>query len=84
LQTYAERSFGVFQEKPFEVVWRFDKEVADEAKEFLFHPTQKLQPQKDGSLIVRFKAGGALEMAWELCRWNDHVEVLKPRNFRKA
>ena len=52
LKAYAERSFGVFQEEPFDVVWRFDKEVAEEAAEFLFHPTQKIEPQKDGSLIV--------------------------------
>jgi len=76
-----ERSFGVFQEKPFEVVWRFAKEVAEEAKEFLFHPTQQLQPQKDGSLIVRFKADGTLEMSWHLYTWGDAVKVLEPKDF---
>ncbi|MFZ1010126.1 MAG: WYL domain-containing protein, partial [Candidatus Sulfotelmatobacter sp.] len=60
LATYAERSFGVVQEQPFEVVWRFDKAASPWAKEFLFHPTQEMTAQKDGSLIVRFKAGGAL------------------------
>jgi predicted DNA-binding transcriptional regulator YafY len=78
LKSYTERSFGVFQEKPFNVVWRFDKEVAAEAKEFLFHPTQKMKPQKDGSLIVRFRAGGALEMKWHLYTWGKQVRVLRP------
>jgi predicted DNA-binding transcriptional regulator YafY len=81
LQAYAERSFGVFQEKPFDVIWRFDKQVADEATEFLFHPTQKLQLQKDGSLIVRFRAGGALEMAWHLYTWGDRVRVIEPKDL---
>ncbi len=79
LKAYAERSFGVFQEEPFDVVWRFDKEVAKEAAEFLFHPTQKFEPQKDGSLIVRFRAGGAQEMAWHRYTWGTHVEALEPR-----
>jgi predicted DNA-binding transcriptional regulator YafY len=60
LQAYAERSFGVFQEKPFEVVWRFTPKAAADARQFLFHPTQTFEDQPDGSLIVRFRAGGAL------------------------
>jgi len=30
----------------------------------------------DGSLAVRFRAGGRQEMAWYLYRWGDKVEVL--------
>ncbi len=81
LKEYAERSFGVFQEEPFRVVWKFKKEVADSAREFVFHPTQKMETQKDGSLLVSFTAGGALEMAWHLYRWGDSVEVLQPKDF---
>ena len=32
----------------------------------------------DGALIVRFRAGGALEMLWHLQTWGDAVEVLEP------
>ena len=66
LAAYSARCFGVFQEEPFDVVWKFDERAAGQAKEFLFHPTQKIEPQADGSLVVRFTAGGALEMAWHL------------------
>jgi predicted DNA-binding transcriptional regulator YafY len=59
LQKFAERSFGVFQEQPFNVVWRFSPKAAPDARQFLFHPTQVLEDQPDGSLIVRFRAGGA-------------------------
>lgn len=75
---YSESSFGVFHEKPFDVVWRFSAKVANDAKEYLFHPTQTLEPQKDGSLIVRFRAGGLLEMSWHLATWGDQVEVIQP------
>ncbi len=78
LQAFAQRSFGVFQEKPFDVVWRFPKDLAGAAAEFSFHPTEAKEEQADGSLIVRFRAGGLLEMAWHLYCWGTAVEVLAP------
>ena len=69
LSKYAERSFAVFQEKPVDVVWRFKPEAADDAREYLFHPTQKLKDLPDGSLEVSFRAGGLLEMSWHLFTW---------------
>ena len=81
LQAFAEQSFGIFQEEPFDVVWKFAPPAADDAKDFLFHPTQVMEPQKDGSLIVRFRAGGDLEMAWHLYTWGDQVEVLEPKKL---
>jgi predicted DNA-binding transcriptional regulator YafY len=83
LQKFAEQSFGVFQEKPFDVVWRFSPKAAADAKDFLFHPTQVMEPQPDGSLIVRFRAGGALEMCWHLVTWGREVEVVAPRRLLK-
>jgi predicted DNA-binding transcriptional regulator YafY len=40
LKKFSEQSFGVFQEKPFDVVWRFSPKAAGDARNFLFHPTQ--------------------------------------------
>ncbi|WP_240784254.1 WYL domain-containing protein, partial [Tabrizicola caldifontis] len=61
-----------------EVIWRFAPEAADRAAGFRFHPRQVLEPQQDGSLIVRFHAAGWLEMAWHLYQWGDKVEVIAP------
>ena len=58
--------------------WLFDKEVADEAEKYIFHPSQKLKRNKDGSLTVTFRAGGKVEMDWHLYTWGDHVKVIKP------
>ncbi|HUZ95448.1 MAG TPA: WYL domain-containing protein [Edaphobacter sp.] len=82
LADFARRSFGVFQEEPFDVVWRFSPEVAADAREWVFHPDQTIEDQPDGSLTVRFRAGGALEMSWHLYTWGDTVEVLEPKDFR--
>jgi predicted DNA-binding transcriptional regulator YafY len=81
LREYAERSFGVFQEEPFDVAWKFLPKVAADAREFLFHPTQVMEDQPDGSLIVRFRAGGLLEMAWHLFTWGAEVKVIKPKRL---
>jgi predicted DNA-binding transcriptional regulator YafY len=75
LREYAERSFGVFQEEAFDVAWRFSSKAAPDAREFLFHPTQTFEDKPDGSLLLRFRAGGALEMCWHLFLWGDQVEV---------
>ena len=51
------------------------EEVADEAETFVFHPKQTVERLPDGSLMVRFRAGGRQEMAWYLARWEGKVEV---------
>jgi predicted DNA-binding transcriptional regulator YafY len=37
-----------------------------------------MEEEPDGSLVVRFRAGGLLEMAWHLFTWGDQVEVVEP------
>ncbi len=83
LQSYPEESFGIWKEKPVEVVWKFTPRAAEAARDFVFHPSQKITDGKDGSMTVRFKAGGLLEMAWHLYMWGDQVKVVKPAALRK-
>lgn len=83
LQKYTYQSFGVFQEEPFEVEWLFDSSVATEAEQYIFHPSQELARNKDGSLTVKFKAGGRLEMDWHLYTWGNKVKVIKPADWYK-
>jgi predicted DNA-binding transcriptional regulator YafY len=37
----------------------------------------------DGSVTVRFTAGGWLEMAWHLYQWGAQVEVIAPEGLRR-
>ena len=78
LQEWLAGSFGVWREEPFDVEWRFLPEVADEAAVYLFHPRQETERLEDGSLVVRFRAGGKQEMDWYLYRWGEKVEVRRP------
>jgi predicted DNA-binding transcriptional regulator YafY len=82
LRGFVAPSFGVYEETPVDVVWRFSPEAAPIARQFQFHPTQRNENQPDGSLVVRFHAGGLLEMAWHLMTWGRHVEVLEPQALR--
>ncbi len=83
LQEYAKRSFGTFQEKPVDVVLRFNADAARDAAAFLFHPDQTVTENEDGSVTVRFKAGGIEEMCWHLVTWEDGVTVEKPARLRR-
>lgn len=78
------RAFGSFHTDAEygEVTWRFSPAAAPTAREFLFHPTQEMTEEADGSLTVRFTASGHLEMAWHLYMWGDAVTVLAPEPLR--
>jgi len=82
LQTWMQRSFGIWQEEVYDVVWRFTPEAAADARLYLFHPTQVMIDEPDGSLTVSFRAGGLREMCWHLFRWGEHVQILEPKALR--
>lgn len=83
LEDFSKQSFGVYQEEPFDVEWLFDAEVASEAAKYIFHPTQEMISNPDGTLTVKFHAGGAREMDWHLYTWGKHVKVIQPKDFNK-
>lgn len=82
LASYAAQSFGVFQEEPIDVVLRFTAEAAADAANWLFHPSQFIELEPDGSLRVSFTAGGAQEMCWHLFTWGEVVHVAEPDHLR--
>ena len=84
LSDYAAQSFGVFQEQPIDVVLRFTPEAAEDAVRWLFHPSQSMTRETDGSLMVRFRAGGAQEMCWHLFTWGTAVTIVGPDTLRTA
>lgn len=81
---WMQRSFGIWQEEVYDVVWRFTPEAAADARLYRFHPTQLMTDDPDGSLTVSFRAGGLREMCWHLFRWGDQVKILAPEALRVA
>jgi predicted DNA-binding transcriptional regulator YafY len=82
LSDYAARSFGIYQGEVDEIVLQVTPEAAEDALGWRFHPTQTLERQADGSVIVRFWATGLLELAWHLFTWGDRVRVVRPDALR--
>jgi predicted DNA-binding transcriptional regulator YafY len=84
LHEFANRAFGVYQNDAeyCDIVWKFLPAAAKNAKGYVFHPEQTLEECPDGSVIVRFKASGLLEMCWHLYSWGDHVEVIEPETLK--
>jgi len=82
LESYANNSFGVYQEKAVPITLLFDKSVAEDVKNFHFHPTQKIKEENDGSIKLQFKAGGMLEICWHIFKWGDKVKIIKPESLK--
>src|SRR6201996_21507 len=78
LQDYADESFGIFHDDTEDVVLRATPAGTEDALRWRFHANQSVALQSDGSVIVRFRASGMLELAWHLFTWGDKIEVVAP------
>lgn len=83
LDQYSNMSFGVYQELPENITLQFSPEGAADARSYLFHPSQTIEEVDDGSVIVRFRAGGMTEIVWELMAWQATVEILEPERLKR-
>ncbi|MFL5294767.1 MAG: helix-turn-helix transcriptional regulator [Phenylobacterium sp.] len=82
LQDYADESFGIFHDDTEDVVLRVTSAGREDAVRWRFHANQQVEPLADGSVIVRFRASGMLELAWHLFTWGDKVQVVAPEVLR--
>ena len=82
LQEYANKSFGVYHGEILDVELVFEKESVQKALNYYFHPTQKMQVQKDGSLLVNFSASGEREIMYNLFRWGKNCKIIKPERLK--
>jgi len=83
LTQYASRSFGIFQDEVEDVVLEVTPGGAEDALGWRFHPTQRVARQADGSVMVRFRAGGMRELAWHLFTWGETVRILAPERLKE-
>ena len=83
LQEYTNQSFGVYHGEILDVKLSFSPEIAPEASQFNFHPTQKIKQEKDGSLTVTFKASGDKEIIWHVFKWGKDCKIIAPKSLQK-
>ena len=61
----------------------FSKELAQEANNFNFHPTQNGKINVDGTYTVTFKASGNKEIIWHVFRWGKGCKIIAPKSLQK-
>ncbi|MES2209646.1 MAG: WYL domain-containing transcriptional regulator [Chloroflexota bacterium] len=64
------------------VVVRFSPAVAGRVAETVWHPSQVLEPQPDGTVVWRATVSGTIEVRLWILSWGDDVEVLEPAELR--
>lgn len=82
LQKYNNQSFGVYHGEILDVKLSFSPELAPEAMNFNFHPTQEIKQEKDESVTVTFKASGSKEIIWHIFKWGSGCKILAPKSLQ--
>lgn len=68
--------------EPKSVVLRFTGNAAIWSQEGVWHPSQRLTVEPDGSTIVTFRVSAPREMRRWILQWGADVEVLSPPELR--
>ncbi|SNB46855.1 YafY family protein [Geobacter sp. DSM 9736] len=76
-------AFGIVDEVPMRVRLRFSPLLAHLARERLWHPSQQVAEEGDGSATLTFEAGGRMEILSWILSHGRHVEVLEPADLRE-
>jgi predicted DNA-binding transcriptional regulator YafY len=72
-------SFGVFAGgKAHRIRLKFDPFAARLVSERTWHESQKISPQRDGSITLELELGGLEEIERWVLSWGSHVRVLQP------
>lgn len=82
LQEYSKQSFGVYHGEILDVELSFCKDLASDALNYNFHPTQQIKQGKDGTVTVKFKASGDKEIMWHVFRWGAGCKIVSPRSLK--
>jgi predicted DNA-binding transcriptional regulator YafY len=82
VEDFMQASFGVFQGEPQNVRIRFASEVAGYISEKIWHATQTIVPQKDGSILFEARVAGTEEIKFWVMTWGAKAQVLSPESLR--
>lgn len=84
VKAFLQDSFGIYQGPPVTVRIRFLKSVAGYIRERIWHPSQHLSEQTDGSVIFTATVAGIEEVSHWVLRWGAGAQVLSPDNLRRT
>ena len=78
-----QRAFGIVEEAAISVRVKFSPAIAHTVKERLWHPSQQIREEEDGSVLLSFEAGGRMEIISWLLSYGRYAEVLEPSDLRE-
>jgi proteasome accessory factor B len=83
VQEGQDRAWGVIaDQEEVEVELRFDAAIAGLVTETTWHPTARVTPEADGTVIWRARVPGTIEIRRWILQWGADVEVLAPPELR--
>jgi predicted DNA-binding transcriptional regulator YafY len=81
---YFKGAWGIVVEGEEQTVkLKFSPEIARLMEETIWHPSQVLEKQVDGSVIMTLKVFYTYELVTWILGWGEKVEVLEPSELRK-
>ena len=80
---FLRASFGIFQGEPTPVKIWFSSQVAGYIKEKIWHESQKLETQEDGSLLFEANVAGSEEIKYWILGWGANARVLEPEFLKE-
>ena len=82
LEEFMGSSFGVFQGEPIRIKVWFSADIAGYIKEKIWHESQEIHPQDDGSIIFEAEVAGTVEIRFWVMSWGSNAVVLEPESLR--
>jgi len=83
VEEYMRPSFGVFHGEPTKVKIWFAPEAAGYVKEKIWHESQIISDQKDGSVIFEAEVAGIAEIKIWIMGWGAKAKVLEPESLKE-
>jgi predicted DNA-binding transcriptional regulator YafY len=82
VDAFMRSSFGVYHGKPEKVKVLFCADIAEYIKEKIWHETQKLRDNPDGSVLFEANVACTKEFKAWVMRWGSNAIVLEPKRLR--
>jgi predicted DNA-binding transcriptional regulator YafY len=79
---FIEPSFGIYQGPPVTIKVRFNPDVSGFIEEKVWHESQKIHRQPDGSIIFEARASGTEEIKYWIMSWGPRAKVLSPKSLK--
>lgn len=82
IDKYLESAFGIIPGKKDEVVLFIKKEIADYIKKRSWHPSQQIEKQEDGSIILKMHVTINEELIKWILSYGEKIKVHKPERLK--